>query len=134
VAGACESGDEPSGFIKCWEFIDQLRTSWLLTKDCAVWVCLFVCLFIHSFIHSFNSNKITSLLLTSRDPPQVSNIYVWPTYWLILGHFAPFMEPETLPNYTSGSLVHTPEMVVFVVTAARISNPNSTTVFLRISH
>jgi hypothetical protein len=44
------------------------------------------------------------------------------------------MEPETLPNYTSGSLVHTPEMAVFVVTAARISIPTSTTVFVRISH
>jgi hypothetical protein len=87
VAGACESADEFSGFTKCWELLDQLRTSWLLTKDSAPWSYLF---FIHSVIHSFNCNKITSLLLTSRDPPQVSNIYVWPTYWLSLGHFAFF--------------------------------------------
>jgi hypothetical protein len=26
VAGACESGNEPSGSIKCGEFLDQLQT------------------------------------------------------------------------------------------------------------
>ena len=50
MAGACESGDELSGFTKCWELLDQLRTSWLLTKDSAPWSYLF---FIHSLIHSF---------------------------------------------------------------------------------
>ena len=30
-------GNEPSGSIKCGEFIDQLRTGQLLKKDCAPW-------------------------------------------------------------------------------------------------
>jgi hypothetical protein len=37
VAGACECDNEPSGFIKCGEFLDWLQTDQLLKKDCAVW-------------------------------------------------------------------------------------------------
>ena len=37
VAGTCECGNEPSGSIKCGEFIDQLRTAYLLKKDSAPW-------------------------------------------------------------------------------------------------
>jgi hypothetical protein len=33
VAGACECGDGPSGFIKCGEFLNELKTCWLLRKD-----------------------------------------------------------------------------------------------------
>jgi hypothetical protein len=32
VAGTCERGNEPMGSIKCREFLDWLRTSWLLKK------------------------------------------------------------------------------------------------------
>jgi hypothetical protein len=32
VAGNCEYGNELSGSIKCWEFLD-----WLLKKDAAPW-------------------------------------------------------------------------------------------------
>ena len=42
MAGACESGDEPSGFIKCWELLDQLKISWLLTKGSAVLIYVLV--------------------------------------------------------------------------------------------
>jgi hypothetical protein len=35
VAGGCEHGDEPSGFIKCRERLDWLRTCCLLKKDTA---------------------------------------------------------------------------------------------------
>jgi hypothetical protein len=34
VAGTCEYGDEPSGSVKCGEFLDQLR-NYLLTNDSA---------------------------------------------------------------------------------------------------
>ena len=37
MADACECGNEPSGSIKCGEFLDWLRTGQLLKKDCAVW-------------------------------------------------------------------------------------------------
>ena len=37
VAGTCECGDEPSGYIECGEFLDQLKTAQLLKKDCAAW-------------------------------------------------------------------------------------------------
>jgi len=37
VAGTCKHGNEPSGSIKCGEFLDYLRTSELLKKDCAPW-------------------------------------------------------------------------------------------------
>ena len=37
VAGICKRGDEPSGSIKSGEFVDYLRTSQLLKKDCAAW-------------------------------------------------------------------------------------------------
>jgi len=49
VAGTCECGNEPSGSIKCGEFLDWLRTGQRLKKDCAVWsecglpACVCVC-------------------------------------------------------------------------------------------
>jgi hypothetical protein len=33
MAGSCEHGNEPSGFIKGEEFLDQLRDHNLLKKD-----------------------------------------------------------------------------------------------------
>ena len=36
MAGTCECGNEHSGSIKCGEFLDWLRSGWLLKKDCAV--------------------------------------------------------------------------------------------------
>ena len=35
VAGACEYDNEPSGSIKCGEFLDKLRTCLLLKMDSA---------------------------------------------------------------------------------------------------
>jgi hypothetical protein len=35
--GACECGNESSGFIKCGEFLDWLRTGCLFKKDSASW-------------------------------------------------------------------------------------------------
>ena len=37
VADACECGNEPSGSVKCGEFLDSLQTSQLLKKDSAPW-------------------------------------------------------------------------------------------------
>ena len=37
VADACECDNEPSGSVKCGEFLDQLHTSQLLKKDSAQW-------------------------------------------------------------------------------------------------
>jgi len=37
VADACECSNEPSGFVKCGEFLDWLQTSQLLRKDSAPW-------------------------------------------------------------------------------------------------
>ena len=37
VADACECGNEPSGSVKCGEFLDQVQTSQLLKKDSAPW-------------------------------------------------------------------------------------------------
>ena len=37
VAEACEYGNEPSGSMKCGEFLDQLQTSQLLKKDSVPW-------------------------------------------------------------------------------------------------
>ena len=37
VAGTCECGDEPSGSIKCREFLDYLITGYLLKKDSTPW-------------------------------------------------------------------------------------------------
>ena len=44
MAGTRECGNEPSGSIKCGEFLDYLRTGQLLKKDSAAWsedVCSF---------------------------------------------------------------------------------------------
>jgi len=41
VAGTCECSNEPSGSIKCREFLGLLRTGWLLKKDSALWTYLF---------------------------------------------------------------------------------------------
>ena len=57
VAGTCEYGNEPSGSIKCGEFLDWLKTGQLLKKDCAacmfvcvyVCVCMFVCVYVCMF-------------------------------------------------------------------------------------
>ena len=37
VADACECGNEPSGSVKCGEFLDQLQTRQRLKKDSAPW-------------------------------------------------------------------------------------------------
>ena len=37
MAGTYECGNEPSGSIKCGEFLDQLRNGQLLKKDSAAW-------------------------------------------------------------------------------------------------
>ena len=37
VADGCECCNEPSGSVKCGEFLDQLQTSQLLKKDSAPW-------------------------------------------------------------------------------------------------
>jgi hypothetical protein len=38
MAGTCECGNEPSGSIKFGEYLDWLRTGWLLKKDSAPWI------------------------------------------------------------------------------------------------
>jgi hypothetical protein len=35
VEGSREHGNEPSGFIKCWEVLERLHNWWLLKKDSA---------------------------------------------------------------------------------------------------
>ena len=37
MVGTCDCGNEPSGSIKCGEFLDQLETGYLLKKDSAAW-------------------------------------------------------------------------------------------------
>ena len=37
LADACECGNEPSGSVKCGEFLDQLQTSQLLKNDSVPW-------------------------------------------------------------------------------------------------
>ena len=37
IASSCKRGNEPSCFIKCGEFLDQLRSHQLLKKDPAPW-------------------------------------------------------------------------------------------------
>ena len=35
MAGNCDCGNEPSGSIICGEFLDSLKTGWLLKNDSA---------------------------------------------------------------------------------------------------
>jgi len=35
VTGTCVRGNDPSGSIKCGEFLDWLRIGWLLQENCA---------------------------------------------------------------------------------------------------
>ena len=60
VADACECGNEPSGSIKCGEFLDQLQTSQLLKKDSAPWSKYIHCneLFISSRMAGKNVNGL----------------------------------------------------------------------------
>ena len=37
MAGSCEWSNKPSGSIKYGEFLDWLKTEWLLKKDSAPW-------------------------------------------------------------------------------------------------
>ena len=36
VAGTCDCGNEPSGYIKCGEFLDYRRKGPILKKDCSM--------------------------------------------------------------------------------------------------
>jgi hypothetical protein len=38
MAGSCENGNETSGSIKLWEFLEKLTNYQLVKKDSAVWV------------------------------------------------------------------------------------------------
>jgi hypothetical protein len=40
MVSSCEHGNEPSGYIKAREFIDQLNDCSLLMKDTALWSSL----------------------------------------------------------------------------------------------
>jgi hypothetical protein len=42
--GTCEYGDEPSGSLRCGEFLDSLRTRWLFRKNSAPWSWLVMAL------------------------------------------------------------------------------------------
>jgi hypothetical protein len=33
VVGYCEHGNEPSGYIKCWEILERLSNWWFLKRD-----------------------------------------------------------------------------------------------------
>jgi hypothetical protein len=37
MAGSCEHGNEPIGFIKSWEVIEEMCNWWLLMKVSAPW-------------------------------------------------------------------------------------------------
>ena len=37
LVGTYACGNELSGFMKCGEFLDQLKTGQLLKEDCAAW-------------------------------------------------------------------------------------------------
>jgi hypothetical protein len=37
VTCSCERGNEPSGSIKCWVFLEWLSNCWILRKDSAPW-------------------------------------------------------------------------------------------------
>jgi hypothetical protein len=37
MASSCEHNNEPSGSVKCWEFLEWLRNYWLFKKDSALW-------------------------------------------------------------------------------------------------
>jgi len=37
LAGCCEHGNEPSGCIICWEFLDDVTDYKLLKNDSAAW-------------------------------------------------------------------------------------------------
>jgi hypothetical protein len=37
VAGCCECGNEPSGAIKCGEFVEYLKSCYLFRKTSALW-------------------------------------------------------------------------------------------------
>jgi hypothetical protein len=37
MEGSCEHGNEPSGFIKYWEILEQFSDWWLLKKASAPW-------------------------------------------------------------------------------------------------
>jgi hypothetical protein len=37
VAGTCKCGNEPSSSLKCGEFLDYLRTGYLVKTDSAPW-------------------------------------------------------------------------------------------------
>ena len=99
VADACECGNEPSGSVKCGEFLDRLQTSQLLKKDSAPWskkVRIFLlllvsmqCIISRTIGPSFPSTTFQSLqgifdLLSQV--PQVSAPYapnesvLWPQY------------------------------------------------------
>ena len=63
VADACECGNEPSGSVKCGEFLDQLQTSQLLKKDFAPWIDYYYYL----LQLNFQSLAVVLTLVTSKN-------------------------------------------------------------------
>jgi hypothetical protein len=56
VGGSCEHGNEPSGFIKYWEFFELLSNCWFLKNYSATWSWLLIVTFPLYFLGSDLSN------------------------------------------------------------------------------
>ena len=63
VAGPCECGSELSGCINCGNFLDWLRTCYLLKKDCAPYSYLVVGMRT-CFVFSVPVNKIMNFRIS----------------------------------------------------------------------
>ena len=63
VADACECGNEPSGSVKCGEFLDQLQTSQLLYNfEVSKFHCSYI--LIIYILDTYFVNKATGILAT----------------------------------------------------------------------
>jgi hypothetical protein len=99
VAGSCECGYEPSGSIKCGEFLDYLRTGYLLREDSAPWSSFFSYLVIHGFER-----------LTARVYPRVPKLFSFQQNFLLIAfnYFRLCIVPTELgkSHWTRGCSYH----------------------------
>jgi len=62
MADVCECGNEPSGSVKCGEFLDYLETGLLLKKDSAPWSnYVYVLIFSTIFARNISQSKWNSV-------------------------------------------------------------------------
>ena len=67
MADACECGNEPSGSVKCGEFLDYVQASQLLRKDSAPWSKEYLLIIVVSYYENTAGKNTTKMFSPSSE-------------------------------------------------------------------